>query len=169
MTELVTGAAALARTGRAAIAALTEAATRATYYADWMEAEHHAAIARVVEIAAPSCEAAVAGAYQHFIAAFVAGRFAGYVISTVHDEDDRELDWLMVHPDFHGTGVAASLMEAGMAWLGTDRAMWLNVVQHNARALRFYRRFGFEIDPETRLDRAIPLHVMRRPPSIRDA
>ena len=56
-----------------------------------------------------------------------------------------------------------------MAWLGTDRPMWLNVVQHNGRALRFYRRFGFEIDRETRLDRAIPLHVMRRPPSIRDA
>lgn len=166
MTELLAGAAALARIGPDAIAALTEAATRATYYADWMSGEHHAAIRRVVDIAAPSCESAAASAHQHFIAAFVAGRFAGYVIATVHEEDDRELDWLMVHPDFHGTAVSGALMEAGMAWLGADRPMWLNTVQHNVRAIRFYRRFGFEIDPDTRFERAIPLHVMRRPPSI---
>ncbi len=163
--EVLTGTTALARTGTEAIAALTDAATRATYYADWMDEEHFASIRRVVHISVPSCEAAAVNAHQHFVAAFVRRAFAGYVIATVHDEDDRELDWMMVHPEFHGTGVAAVLMKAGMAWLGPQRPMWLNVVQHNERALRFYRRFGFEVDPATRLERAIPLHVMRRPPS----
>lgn len=165
MTELVTGQAALARTGPDAIIALTEAATRSTYYTDWMDAEQRASIARIVDLAIPACTAAAAGPHGHLIAAFVDGVFAGFVIATLHAEDDRELDWLMVHPDFQGTGVAATLMKAGMAWLGTDRPMWLNLVRHNERALRFYRRFGFEIDPGTALKRTIPTHVMRRPPS----
>ena len=165
MIALVSDGEALARTGGAAIAALTEAATRSTYYADWMGADEHAAIARIVALATPSCEAAAASPDQHFAAAFVDGAFAGFVIATLHAADDRELDWLMVHPDFHGTGVAAALMEAGMAWLGTDRPMWLNVVRHNERAIRFYRRFGFELDPATLLDRAIPVHVMQRAPT----
>ena len=165
MIALITDDAALARTRAAAIAALTDAATRSTYYADWMGAEEHAAIARIIALATPSCEAAAASPDQHFAAAFVDGAFAGYVIATLHAADDRELDWLMVHPAFHGTGVAAALMEAGMAWLGTDRPMWLNVVEHNQRAIRFYRRFGFQVDPATILDRAIPVHVMRRSPS----
>jgi ribosomal protein S18 acetylase RimI-like enzyme len=127
--------------------------------------EEHAAIARIVDLAIPSCEAAAASPDQHFAAAFVEGRFAGFVIATLHAPDDRELDWLMVHPDFQGKGVAAALMKAGMAWLGTDRPMWLNVVRHNERAVRFYRSFGFEVDPETVLKRTIPMHVMRRRPS----
>jgi ribosomal protein S18 acetylase RimI-like enzyme len=164
MIELVAGRAALERTGGAAIAALTVAAVGSTYVADWMGPEEHAAIARVVDLAGPSCRAAAASPDQYFAASFLDGVFSGYVIATLHAEDDRELDWLMVHPDFHGAGVAAALMEVGMSWLGTDRPMWLNVVRHNGRAIRFYRRFGFEIDPATDLDRAIPVHVMRRAP-----
>ena len=106
MIELVAGREALDRAGREGIVALTEAATRSTYYANWMNAEQRDSI-----------------------------------------------------------GVAAALMEAGMAWLGTDRPMWLNLVRHNERARRFYRRFGFETDPATALDRAIPTDVMRRAPS----
>jgi ribosomal protein S18 acetylase RimI-like enzyme len=165
MIELMAGRAALERTGGAAIAALTVAAVGSTYVADWMGPEEHAAIGRVVDLAGPSCRAAATSPDQYFAAAFQDGAFAGFVIATLHAEDDRELDWLMVHPDFHGAGVAAALMEAGLNWLGTDRPMWLNVVRHNARAIRFYRRFGFEIDPATDLDRAIPVHVMRRAPS----
>lgn len=165
MIELVADAAALARTDPARIAALTDAATRSTYYADWMGPGEHEAIRRIVNLAAPACAAAANGADGHLIAAFTDGAFAGFVIATLHGPDDRELDWLMVHPDFHGTGISGALMEAGMAWLGKDRPIWLTVVQHNARALGFYRRFGFEVDAATLPDRAIPMHVMRRPPS----
>jgi len=165
MIRLLTDGPALAAAGPDAIAALTKAATDSTYYADWMGPDEHAAIARIVDLAMPSCADAAASPGQHFAAAFVEGRLAGFVIATLHAVDDRELDWLMVDPFFQGKGVAAALMEAGMAWLGTDRPMWLNLVRHNERALRFYRRFGFEIDPKTVLDRAIPTYVMRRPPS----
>ncbi len=165
MIELVAGREALERAGHEAIVALTDAATRSTYYADWMNAAQRDSIARVVTLAVPACTAAAAGPNGHFIAAFVGGDFAGFVIATLHAEEDRELDWLMVDPRFHGTGVAAALMEAGLAWLGTDRPMWLNLVRHNERARRFYRRFGFETDPATTLDRVIPTDVMRRAPS----
>ena len=53
----------------------------------------------------------------------------------------------MVHPSAHGSGLAAALMAEGIDWLGADRPMWLTVIQHNQRAIRFYRKFGFEIDP----------------------
>jgi ribosomal protein S18 acetylase RimI-like enzyme len=145
------------------VVALTAAATDATFYRDDLDDAQVAANRHVVAISGPTAVAAVANAHQHFVAAFVDGTFAGYVIATRHAEDDRELDWLMVHPDFHGCGVAGRLMEAGIDWLGRDRALWLNVIRFNERAIRFYRRFGFEIDPETETGKLVPNWVMRRP------
>jgi ribosomal protein S18 acetylase RimI-like enzyme len=162
MIELLNGAAALDRIGAADIAALTEAATRATYYRSGLTAAQVASIRRIVEIAAPNCVDAIANPNRHFAAAFVAGAFGGYVIATVHAEEDRELDWLMVDPAFHGRGVATVLADEGLDWLGRDRALWLNVVRHNERAIRFYRRFGFEIDPAALTGHVVPHHIMRR-------
>ncbi len=55
-------------------------------------------------------------------------------------------------------------MEAGIEWLGSSRAIWLTVIKHNARAISFYRRFGFEIDTAAELNRVVPTWIMRRPP-----
>lgn len=160
--KILTDEKAVAATGGPAITELTEAATGATFYTDALSPEQIAANRRIVAIAAGACFAAAASDRQHFAAAFVEDAFAGYVIATRHGEEDRELDWLMVDPRFHGTGVSAALMEAGMAWLGGDRALWLNVIRHNERAIRFYRRFGFEIDPDARTDHVVPHAIMRR-------
>jgi ribosomal protein S18 acetylase RimI-like enzyme len=97
-----------------------------------------------------------------FSAAFVDERLAGFVICTRHADKGHELDWLMVHPDFHGSAVAASLMEQGMRWLGLEQSMWLTVIAYNERAQRFYRRFGFEVDPGTPMDHVVPHVIMRR-------
>ncbi len=164
MIEIAGDEAALARIGGADITALTEAATGSSFYAEGLTPEQIAANRRVVEISAPTALAAAANAHQHFAAAFVSGDFAGYVIATVHTESERELDWLMVRPDFHGSGVAAQLMARGMDWLGRDRPIWLNVLRHNARAIPFYERFGFAIDPEAVTGHAIPHWVMRYRP-----
>jgi ribosomal protein S18 acetylase RimI-like enzyme len=153
----------LARVDGEDIVRLTAAATEATFYRDDLTADQIAANRRVVEISGPTAVAAAASSSQYLAGAFVADRFAGYVISTRHSPGDHELDWLMVHPDFHGQGVAAVLMEAGMGWLGLDRAMWLNVIRFNTRAIAFYRRFGFEIDSDTRIEKAVPNWIMRRP------
>ena len=144
---------------------LTEAATGATFYRDDLTEAQRAANRRIVDISAPTVLAACERANQHFAAAFVDGRFAGYVIATLHAENDRELDWLMVHPDFHGTDVAPQLMQAGIAWLDPMRPMWLNVIRHNERAIRFYRRFRFEIDPNATTNHIVPHVIMRRAPT----
>ena len=74
-----------------------------------------------MRISAETALRASANESQLLTAAFVDGAFAGYVIATVHDPDDRELDWLMVDPPFHGSGVAEALMRAGVDWLGLVR------------------------------------------------
>lgn len=153
------------RIGAEEIRLLTQAATDATFYRDGLTAEQVQANRRIVEISAPTCAAATATAHQRLAVAFVDELPAGYVIATRHAPDDLELDWLMVHPRHHGSGVSAALMQAGMEWLGIDKPLWLNVIRHNERAIRFYRRFGFEIDPAARTDHLIPHAIMRRMPA----
>ena len=162
MIELVGDAAALERIGVEQISALTEAATTATFYAEGLTPEQVEANQRIVAISAETCLAAIADPNRRFVAAFNDGAFAGYVIATVHARDDLELDWMMVHPDHHGTPVAPALMRAGIGWLGDDQPVWLNVIRHNRRAIGFYRKFGFEIDPAARTDHVVPHVIMRR-------
>ncbi|WP_167755803.1 GNAT family N-acetyltransferase [Vitreimonas flagellata] len=163
MIELVEDAGALARLAPDDIARLTDSATAATFYAASLSDEQIAANKRIITISTASCAAAAANPHQAFIAAFDHDRLAGFVISTRHAENDRELDWLMVHPDFHGTAVSRLLMERGIAWLGADQPMWLNVIAFNHRAIRFYEKFGFAIDAAARTHHLVPHVIMRRP------
>jgi len=153
---------ALARLAPGAIEALTEAATNATFYTAPLTPEQIAANKRVVAMSARVCEEAAASADHCFIAAFIDSRFAGFVVATRHAPDGHELDWLMVHPDFHGSPVSRALMDAGLDWLGRDRPIWLTVIQFNTRAIRFYEKFGFAVDRDARTAHAVPHHIMRR-------
>ena len=56
-----------------------------------------------------------------------------------------ELHRLYVERAFHGTGLARELMERvlELARCVGAAAIWLGVWEHNPRAIRFYRRFGF--------------------------
>ena len=154
---------ALDRIGVSDITALTERATAATFYRGDLNAEEIEANRRVVRISSETALGAAVNEHQLLTVAFVDGAFTGYMIATVHAADSRELDWLMVDPAFHGHGVADALLQAGVDWLGRDRPMWLNVLQHNQRAISFYRRHGFHVDPEARTEHLIPHFVMRRP------
>lgn len=160
--QLLTDSEALARIDTGAIADLTRSATEATFYGAPLSDLQLAANHRVVDISTTTCETAVSSPSQHFAAAFVDDRLAGYVIGTRHATDDHELDWLMVHPDFHGSAVSAALMSAGMDWLGHDKPMWLAVIQFNRRAIRFYEKFGFAVDAGVRTAHVVPHYVMRR-------
>jgi len=165
--QLLADQAALARIASGEIEALTEAATAVTFYGAPLSDAQIAANKRVVAISTRTCESASTSADNTFIAAFLDDRFAGYVIGTRHAPDSHELDWLMVHPDFHGTPVSRTLMEAGLDWLGRDNPIWLTVIAHNQRAIRFYQKFGFAIDPEARTTHLVPHHIMRRPAPAR--
>lgn len=160
---------ALRRITVAHVTSLTKSATAATFYAEDLSPEQVESNRRIVRIAAETAVGACASEKQLFTAAFVGDAFAGYMIATVHAPEDRELDWLMVDPAFHGSGVADALMRSGMDWLGTDRPMWLNVIQHNGRAVRFYRKHGFEVDELTKTNHVIPHFIMRRPATLKVA
>lgn len=164
--ELVCDAQALARTGAEEIAALTDAATRSTYYRDGLTDEQIAAIHRIVRISHETCVKAADSAHQMLVCAFVDGRLGGFLIATRHDNGEREIYWMMVHPDHHGRGVAAALMRAGIRWLDPGCPQWLSVVVHNHRAISFYRKFGFEIDGPFTPPKAIDQWVMRRPAGL---
>jgi len=58
---------------------------------------------------------------------------------------DRQLAQLYVLSLWQGTGVAASLMDWAIATARADgaQALFLTVWEENARALRFYARYGF--------------------------
>ncbi len=148
--------------GATDVADVTAAATQSTFFRDDMSDAQLASNRRIVEISGATALAAAESGHQLFSAAFVDERLAGFVICTRHADKGHELDWLMVHPDFHGSAVAASLMEHGMRWLGLEQSMWLTVIAYNERAQRFYRRFGFEVDPGTPMDHVVPHVIMRR-------
>ena len=162
MPTLLDDAAALERIGADDITSLTKAATRSTFYVDGLSDEQRRANERIVAISADYCIAAALAEHQRFTAAFLGDRFAGYMIATRHAADDLELDWMMVRPDCHGSGVAPALMRAGIEFLGERNPMWLNVIRHNSRAIAFYRKFGFEVDPSAVTHHVVPHLIMRR-------
>ena len=143
---------------------LTDRATRATFYTGRLTAEQVDANRRIAPLSGQVFFEAAASEAQHLAAAFAGERLAGFMIATRHGAEDLELDWLMVDPHHHGTGLAGSLMEAGLNWLGSERDIWLTVIKRNRRAIGFYRRFGFEIDRTAELDRVVPTWIMRRRP-----
>lgn len=58
-----------------------------------------------------------------------------------------ELRKFYVRPVYHGRGVAQALMESTLAMVEDDGdgELWLSVFSGNARAIRFYQRWGFRI------------------------
>lgn len=56
-----------------------------------------------------------------------------------------EISRFYVAPAWHGTGVAAQLLDAalGLAQRLDRQSLWLCVWEHNRRALAFYQRHGF--------------------------
>lgn len=156
----------LARASGEEIAALTDAATRSTYYRDGLSSEQIAAIRRIVDISVETCAKAADSGHQFLVGAFIDGKLGGFLISTRHADDNREIDWMMVHPSHHGLGVGAALMRSGIEWLDATRPQWLNVVAHNERAISFYRKFGFEIDGPLTPPKAIDQWIMRRPAGV---
>lgn len=57
-----------------------------------------------------------------------------------------ELSKCYVHPEHHGLGAAAELMQASLAAATATGAagIWLGVNNQNARAIRFYGKSGFQ-------------------------
>lgn len=80
--------------------------------------------------------------------AVVDGQDAGLV--TVADYEGKPgaagLFSMWAAPEVRGSGAAAGLIEAGIAWVraGNFERLLLDVGDNNPRAIAFYARFGFE-------------------------
>lgn len=72
---------------------------------------------------------------------------AGTTDASVAGPDPIELQRLYVDRDAIGHGVGAALMQASLdaARSAGRRTLWLGVWEHNARAIRFYERWGFRL------------------------
>ncbi len=88
-----------------------------------------------------------------FFIAEIGGRMIGYaklqehsIEQCISDIDAIELQRLYVAHEFHGKGVAASLMNECFAEAENKnyQIMWLGVWEYNYRAQRFYEKFGFK-------------------------
>jgi ribosomal protein S18 acetylase RimI-like enzyme len=67
------------------------------------------------------------------------------VISALEILPSVELSKCYVHPEHHGLGAAAELMNASLnaAADAGGRGVWLGVNSQNAKAIRFYEKSGF--------------------------
>jgi len=68
------------------------------------------------------------------------------VASVLSAQPSTELSKCYVHPDHHGKGAAARLIQASLA-LAADKGasgVWLGVNSENAKAIRFYEKSGFQ-------------------------
>ena len=67
------------------------------------------------------------------------------VVSALEILPSVELSKCYVHPEHHGLGAAAELMQASLRAAAETggRGIWLGVNSQNARAIRFYEKSGF--------------------------
>lgn len=82
-------------------------------------------------------------------ASFVAERpdrsLAGYALASMDGDGDVRLDRLHLDPSEFGTGLAADLLHAVLAFHSGIPSIAVEVIEGNDRALAFYRKHGFEV------------------------
>ena len=107
----------------------------------------------------PRFDAYLADPHRAVLVAVDDGRILGYamMIRGVPDDPDvsqavvarpaLELSKMYVVPESHGGGVSAALMTAALEHATTMpvASVWLGVNQRNARAQRFYAKYGFTV------------------------
>ena len=116
---------------------------------------------RIVAIAQQSCLAAVKDANCEVFVATSAGRLAGFVIVAAETEPCSEIDCFIVFSEFQGRGVAQRLMAAALEWVGAN-SVQLGFIHHNARAIAFYEKYGFEDTGQLIEGHEIPRKLMVR-------
>ena len=71
---------------------------------------------------------------------------SGTAPDCVHSANAQEIQRLYVDSEWHGQGVAQSLMEAAITSAIDSAAdtLWLGVWKENPRAIAFYKKYGFQ-------------------------
>jgi ribosomal protein S18 acetylase RimI-like enzyme len=144
--------------------AFVAAAIKDAFYRPGLTAEEIAENDRIVSVAERTAREAVDHPHRAiFVAKDDDGRLAGFVIVDRKDAAMPELDWLIVAPEWQGKGVAGRLMEQALAWAGAGVPVQLGVIHFNARAIAFYKKWGFEDTGRIVGRHKIPRRLMVRP------
>ncbi len=125
--------------------------------------EQRAANERVVRISREACESALEKEWRCiFVARGEEEQLAGFVIVDETNPESPEIDWFIVGPKYHGTGVAQALMAQALQHIGSAREVHLTVIHYNARAIRFYEKCGFRDTGLVASTHKIPHRLMLR-------
>jgi ribosomal protein S18 acetylase RimI-like enzyme len=153
--------------------AFVAAAIKDAFYRPGLTAEEIAENDRIVSVAERTAREAVDHPHRAIFVAKDDGKLAGFVIvdlqpalsRAVAHEDEKmpEIDWLIVGPEWQGKGVAGRLMEQALAWAGAGVPVQLGVIHFNARAIAFYKKWGFEDTGRIVGRHKIPRRLMVRP------
>lgn len=89
----------------------------------------------------------------NYYMAFVNGNLAGYVKiregahSSFNDLKSLEIGRIYVYNRYQGQRIGAALMQfvINYASVNNFRVIWLGVWEHNPKAIKFYKKWGFEI------------------------
>jgi ribosomal protein S18 acetylase RimI-like enzyme len=119
-------------------------AIKDAFYREGLTAEEIAENDRIISIAERTAREAVDHPQRAIFVAKDVGMLAGFVIVDRKDEAMPEIDWLIVGREWQGKQVAHRLMEEALAWVGDGVPVQLGVIHFNARAIAFYKKFGFE-------------------------
>jgi ribosomal protein S18 acetylase RimI-like enzyme len=76
-----------------------------------------------------------------------------------------QVDWLIVGRAWQGKGVAHRLMQQALAKIGAGVPAQLGVIHFNARAIAFYKKWGFEDTGRIVGRHQIPRRLMVRAPN----
>lgn len=93
------------------------------------------------------------------------GKIIAATTPYVDDDGIQHLGSLYVDKNWHGTGLAAVLMQKVIDWFDSTKDIELSVASYNERAKAFYRKWGFDeiIGSETLFDGKIPeLKMVRK-------
>jgi ribosomal protein S18 acetylase RimI-like enzyme len=122
---------------------VADAVAEAFYRPDLTQ-EQEAENARIVSIAERTARETLTHPHRAIFVAKDDGILAGFVIVDWKDQAMPEIDWLIVGREWQGKGVAHRLMEQALATIGDGVPVQLGVIHFNARAIAFYKKWGFE-------------------------
>ncbi len=118
---------------------------------------------------APVGAAALAG-LDRLAEALAAARTRGVAVDDLASATTARLENAQRYRDAYNRYVApfdgiADLLIAPFHLLASEGAVHSDI-RHNERAIRFYRKFGFEVDTAAELNRPVPSWIMRRKPAV---
>lgn len=79
----------------------------------------------------------------------------GYAVSN-RGKDHNTIGAIYVLPEYQGQGVGSMLMESVLEWLGNTKYIEVEVASYNARAINFYKKYGFTENGRTADSDGIP-------------